>query len=107
MHIIHINPLPPASHPSKCPSAINHPFFSADEKEIAVTSVRHLIRRCKNVWESTIQALHRTAEQNSLIEDADGLQNIAPVKRSGFRLKTFPSSPCPESFLPISLGLMR
>nr|XP_049577352.1 uncharacterized protein LOC125969396 isoform X2 [Syngnathus scovelli] len=45
------------------------PLFPADERELSVTSVRHHIRRCKNIWSNAVKALHRSVEQNRKYAD--------------------------------------
>lgn len=57
------------------------PLFPSDETDIAVTSVRHHIRRCRAVWRNTVSALHRTLEQNRRI--ADRKRRPAPVYAAG------------------------
>uniref|UniRef100_A0A3B5QD67 Gypsy retrotransposon integrase-like protein 1 n=1 Tax=Xiphophorus maculatus TaxID=8083 RepID=A0A3B5QD67_XIPMA len=45
------------------------PLFPSDEKDISVSSVQHHIRRCKDIWNKTVIALNRTAEQNRRFAD--------------------------------------
>uniref|UniRef100_A0A3Q3A6S0 Gypsy retrotransposon integrase-like protein 1 n=1 Tax=Kryptolebias marmoratus TaxID=37003 RepID=A0A3Q3A6S0_KRYMA len=57
------------------------PLFPVDEKDIAVTSVQHHIRRCKAIWSKTVAALNRTAEQNR--RWADRKRRPAPTYKPG------------------------
>uniref|UniRef100_A0A3Q3GHN4 Gypsy retrotransposon integrase-like protein 1 n=1 Tax=Kryptolebias marmoratus TaxID=37003 RepID=A0A3Q3GHN4_KRYMA len=57
------------------------PLLSSEEEDISVTSVRHHIRRCQNIWRATIHNLNRTAEQNK--RQADRKRVPAPTYTPG------------------------
>ncbi|MEQ2306686.1 hypothetical protein AMECASPLE_010791 [Ameca splendens] len=109
MPIIHTNPPAPVSHPSKCPLAINHPSFPLTKKKLLSPQfvTTSAVARTSVIRPSKPFTALQNKIKDSQIEDADQLHNISPVKRSGFRLKTFSSSPCPRGFLPVLLGFMR
>ncbi|MED6292174.1 hypothetical protein CHARACLAT_030972, partial [Characodon lateralis] len=61
-----------------------HPCLLLTKKDITVSSVHQHVRRCRSIWNLTIQTLHCTADQNKCF--ADRKCRPAPEYQSGQKL---------------------